>query len=363
MSLLARFFQMFFKGVMLLKPERAQLRNLISETVLSLCKNSCVKEFQNLSIEGIIGITFDEEEVVLVSFKDEASISNVGKSIAIHKPPTVAPDHNTEKVTPQLVEEVIVVPTSCEQMVSIANSQPSVRPGAFKRKRLRSFGDQKEKFCPTNYVAGNDPLPDSSIHSSSGYERRSNSDILTDDKSQLKIISSRTLADVDAVVRNASREYSCEQKLQQSLDKVDHEMSKTRRNSAGSNRLISAENETVSFSELGLDVSVKCEETSEDGDCVFIKSEIFELGDNNAFEFACDDGSHAVMSKRRMVNEESLFGDNLLQYSDDFGVEGQSHRSRNNQLFSRHRAKSQYPEYIQLGCDVQVSGVRTYFEF
>lgn len=351
---------------MLLKPERTKLRNLISEAVLLLCKNSCTKEFQNLSIEGLIGITFDEEDVVLVSFKDEASTSDVGKSMAIRKSPTVASsNHNAEKVAPQLEQEVIVVPTSCEQIVSIANSPPSVGPGALKRKRLRSFGDQNEKLCPTNYTAGNNPLPDSSIRPSSGYERTSKSDILPDDKSEIKIISSRTLADVDAAVRNSDVEFSSDQRLQQTLGTVDREISKPRRNSAGSNRPSSVKNETVSFSELGLDVSIKCEENSEDGDCVFIKSEILELGDNNACEFACDDSLHAVMSNSRMVNEESLFGDNLLRYSgsDDFGVEGQSHRSRNNQPFSRHRAKSQYPEYIQRGCDVQVSCVRTYFWF
>ena len=54
---------------MVIKPEQERVRTLIADTVSLLCKNGLnyTKEF---SIEGLLGITLDSDEVFLVNIKE-----------------------------------------------------------------------------------------------------------------------------------------------------------------------------------------------------------------------------------------------------------------------------------------------------
>jgi len=57
---------------MVLKADQQRVKSLLSETILLLCKNG-LNFNKELSIEGLIGITLDQEEVFLVSIKETIS--------------------------------------------------------------------------------------------------------------------------------------------------------------------------------------------------------------------------------------------------------------------------------------------------
>ena len=65
---------------MVVKPEQDRVRNLLTDTVTLLCKNGLTYG-KEMKVQGLLGITLDEDEVFVVHFNEKFDDSVTGKEL------------------------------------------------------------------------------------------------------------------------------------------------------------------------------------------------------------------------------------------------------------------------------------------
>ena len=65
-------------------PERELLNKLLVETITTLCRNS-LKYKTQLSVDGLIGITIDQQDVFLVKVRPQNNKFNISQAISFRK--------------------------------------------------------------------------------------------------------------------------------------------------------------------------------------------------------------------------------------------------------------------------------------
>jgi len=66
---------------MVVKPEQDRVRNLLTDTVTLLCKNGLTYN-KEMKVQGLLGITLDEDEVFVVHIDEKFSDLLSGKELS-----------------------------------------------------------------------------------------------------------------------------------------------------------------------------------------------------------------------------------------------------------------------------------------
>lgn len=353
-------FLVFDQGEML-KSERERLRKVISEAVLLLCKNSCMVESLKVSIEGIIGITLGEEDVILVSFKEEvkteADAQNAQeKSKTSHELVAVkraeSDDTGRRLLTRRSKDCAIAKMTQAVESVEISETEESSsnrKPA--KRKRADSRSEENQKLRTSNQDVAEPvrsldkgpeskkPASDQSLDVTS--KPYSNAWV----KSEISNILSEHLTESNEfsvepssmhTESTVAREITSDDSVASDIPKNQPDITEYDEALSSILKLPSQLDDDATAADMSNPnmVAVKCEDKGADDDCVFVKSEIFEVTDNQTFDM-------------QITGEEEFFGEGSVPFPESGPV-----IQSVDQLPS---SKSRYIEYIQRGCVVQVS--------
>lgn len=345
----------------MLKSERERLRKVISEAVLLLCKNSCMVESLKVSIEGIIGITLGEEDVILVSFKEEVRTeadaqNEKGKPshevVAAKRAESddTGRRHLTRRskdcaITKIVTQAVESVECNSEAEESGSNKRPA------KRKRVDSRSEENQKSRPSNQDAAERTssldkgpqlkTPSSDQSQDSPAKPYSNTLI----KSEISNTSNKhlTKSNEPLVEPFSEQNESTLARETPSDDSVASVIPTNQTNVAEYDDALSnilklpseMDDDAATVDVLDPNVVVKREDNGGDDDCVFVKSEIFEVTDNQTFDM-------------QMSGEEEFFGEGSMSFPDSGTL-----------MQSMPNLNSRYMDYVQRGC-VQVSDINTF---
>jgi len=118
-----------------MKAQRERVCSILLDTIAMLCKNSVAFQ-RELKVQGLIGVTIDDDEVFLVQINETCGIAAHDDS-DIKKEQTLDTHHNDS-----VDMSLSVVPLSRQQVVSLPHQQPTR-----KRQRAETSGQMSgERF-------------------------------------------------------------------------------------------------------------------------------------------------------------------------------------------------------------------------